>query len=208
MNRRNLLRDLFGGVAAAALTGLGLDEALAHHTRRGRRLLGRRRRKVARRRPYRVPARYRPQRVRFAGYKRGTVVVDPRNRFLYLIEGRGYARRYGVGVGRAGLAFQGSATIGWKRKWPSWTPTQNMIRREPQKYAKYANGVPGGPGNPLGARALYLVKNGRDTYYRIHGTTQPQSIGRAVSNGCIRMVNDHVIDLYDRVRPGARVVVL
>ena len=83
-----------------------------------------------------------------------------------------------------------------------------MIRREPRKYARFANGVPGGPRNPLGARALYLYKGGRDTFYRIHGTTQPSSIGRSVSNGCIRMINDHVIDLYKRVPVGAQVVVL
>ena len=199
MNRRTLLRGLLSGVGAAALTGIGLNDALAHHTRGFRR---------RRRRGNGIAAKWLPQTVRFSGYRPGTIVVDPHNRFLYLVQARGKARRYGVGVGRAGLAFQGSATIGWKAKWPRWTPTRNMIRREPQKYAKYANGVPGGPGNPLGARALYLMKNGRDTYYRIHGTTQPWSIGQAVSNGCIRMVNEHVIDLYDRVRPGARVVVL
>ena len=113
-----------------------------------------------------------------------------------------------MGVGKAGLAFKGTANIARKAKWPSWTPTKNMIRRQPGKYAKYAKGVPGGPGNPLGSRALYLYRNGRDTYYRIHGTTQPSSIGRSVSNGCIRMINGHVEDLYERVPVGARVVVL
>ncbi|MGB7432438.1 MAG: L,D-transpeptidase, partial [Ahrensia sp.] len=102
----------------------------------------------------------------------------------------------------------GSATIARKAKWPSWTPTQNMIRREPGKYAKHAGGVPGGPNNPLGARAPYLSKGTRDTYYRIHGTTQPWTIGQSVSNGCIRMINDHVADLYDRVPIGARVIVV
>ena len=125
-----------------------------------------------------------------------------------LVERWGKARRYGVGVGKAGLAFKGSAEIKRKAEWPSWTPTANMIKREPQKYKRYAKGVPGGPDNPLGARALYLYKGGRDTYYRIHGTTQPNSIGRSVSNGCIRMINDHVIDLYNRVPLGTKVVVL
>lgn len=155
-----------------------------------------------------IADRFKPQTVRFKGYAPGTIIVDPRNHFLYLQLSRGKARRYGVGVGRAGLAFRGKAKIGRKAKWPRWTPTQNMIRREPEKYAKYANGVPGGPGNPLGSRALYLYKNGRDTLYRIHGTTQPSSIGRSVSNGCIRMINAHVEDLYDRVSIGAEVVVL
>lgn len=155
-----------------------------------------------------IARKYLPQTVAFSGYRAGTVVVDPHARFLYLALGGGQARRYGVGVGRAGLAFRGTATIARKAKWPRWTPTQNMIRREPAKYARFAGGVPGGPNNPLGARALYLYRNGRDTYYRIHGTNQPSSIGQAVSSGCIRMLNDHVADLYERVPLGARVVVV
>jgi len=158
--------------------------------------------------PFKLDPKYEPQVVKFTGYSVGTLVVDPRNRFLYLIVNPGLARRYGVGVGKAGLAFRGNAIVGRKAKWPRWTPTKNMIRRQPKKYARFANGVPGGPKNPLGARALYLFRNGRDTLYRIHGTTQPSSIGRAVSNGCIRMLNGHVKDLYTRVPKGARVVVL
>jgi lipoprotein-anchoring transpeptidase ErfK/SrfK len=152
---------------------------------------------------------YRPQYVSFdSSYRPGTVVIDPRGRFLYLIEDEFTARRYGIGVGRAGRAFHGVAKIGRKEKWPRWMPTKNMIRRQPEKYARYADGVAGGRNNPLGARALYLYRNGRDTYYRIHGTTEPWTIGRAVSNGCIRMVNEHVMDLYARVPVGARVVVI
>lgn len=157
---------------------------------------------------FRLDPRFVPQTVAFSGYAPGTIVVDPRNHYLYLVMRRGRARRYGVGVGRAGLAFRGRATVGRKAEWPSWRPTDNMIRRDPGKYARYADGVPGGPNNPLGARALYLYRNGRDTMYRIHGTNQPSSIGRSVSNGCIRMINDHVIDLYERVPAGAQVVVL
>ena len=157
---------------------------------------------------FRLNPKYAPQRVVLRGYEPGTVVVDPHNKFLYLIEEPGVARRYGVGVGRAGLAWKGRAEVGRKAKWPRWTPTKNMIRREPHKYAQYADGVPGGPGNPLGARALYLYRNGRDTMYRIHGTNEPSTIGRAVSNGCIRMLNDHAKDLYNRVPVGAQVVVL
>ncbi len=155
-----------------------------------------------------IAHRFLPQTVSFSGYRAGTIVVDPQARFLYLVLGGGKARRYGVGVGRAGLAFRGSATIARKAEWPRWTPTKNMIRREPGKYARFAGGVPGGPNNPLGARALYLYRNGRDTYYRIHGTNQPSSIGRAVSSGCIRMLNEHVADLYRRVPLGTRVVVV
>lgn len=156
-----------------------------------------------------LDAQYQPQLVDFdASYDVGTVVVDPANRFLYLIETVGVARRYGVGVGKAGLAFKGAALVGRKAKWPSWKPTKAMIKRDPKKYSKYADGLPGGKGNPLGARALYLYRGGRDTLYRIHGTTEPWTIGKAVSNGCIRMVNDHVIDLYERVPVGASVVVI
>ncbi|KPB01427.1 ErfK/YbiS/YcfS/YnhG [Ahrensia marina] len=151
---------------------------------------------------------FHPQTVAFSGYAPGTIIVDPHNYFLYLQLRGGKARRYGVGVGKAGLAFRGIASVGRKAKWPRWTPTKNMIRREPSKYAKFAGGVPGGPGNPLGARALYLYRNNRDTLYRIHGTTDPSSIGRSVSNGCIRMVNEHVEDLYERVPVGTKVVVI
>ncbi len=157
---------------------------------------------------FKLHPKFEPQEVTYNGYPVGTLIIDPRKRFLFLIEKPGIARRYGVGVGRAGLAFRGSAKIGRKAKWPRWTPTKNMIKRQPGKYARYASGVPGGPGNPLGARALYLYRDGRDTLYRIHGTTQPSSIGRAVSNGCIRMLNRHVKDLYNRVPNGTRVVVL
>ncbi|MEM7462899.1 MAG: L,D-transpeptidase [Pseudomonadota bacterium] len=158
---------------------------------------------------FRLDRKYQPQTIFYPGrYRTGTIIVDPANHFLYLVNRPGMARRYGVGVGRAGLAFKGSATIERKAEWPSWTPTQNMIRREPEKYARFAGGVPGGINNPLGARALYLYKGNRDTYYRIHGTTQPSSIGQSVSNGCIRMINDHVIDLYNRVPLGTPVVVL
>ena len=163
---------------------------------------------MAGRRKTKLHRKYLPQRVRFSGYEPGTIVIDPRNRFLYLVEKLGVPRRYGVGVGRSGLAFRGSAIVGRKAKWPSWRPTKNMIRRQPRKYARYAKVVPVGPSNPLGARALYLYRSGKDTLYRIHGTNRPSSVGRAVSNGCIRMLNAHVKDLYNRVPVGARVVVL
>ncbi len=138
----------------------------------------------------------------------GTVVVDPHNRFLYLVLEHGEALRYGVGVGKAGLEFTGTATVGAKKEWPRWTPTPDMIRREPDRYAKWAGGMAGGEGNPLGPRALYLFENGEDTLYRIHGTTEPWTIGQAVSSGCIRMLNQDVLDLYQRVPAGSKVVVL
>ncbi len=124
------------------------------------------------------------------------------------IHARGMARQYPVGLGRAGLEFSGEAIIRRKVKWPSWRPTDEMIARNPAHYAKYAGGVPGGRANPLGARALYLYRDGVDTYYRIHGTDAPETIGSYVSNGCIRMLNAHVIDLYDRVSLGTKVRVV
>lgn len=137
----------------------------------------------------------------------GTIIVEPHNHYLYFIAGNGKAIRYGVGVGAAGLGFEGSTKLQFKRKWPRWTPTKDMIARNPGRYKKYADGVPGGPSSPLGARALYLFQNNVDTYYRIHGTTQPSSIGKSVSAGCIRMLNQDVIDLYERVGTGATVIV-
>lgn len=141
----------------------------------------------------------------------GQLLVVPQQHYLYYVTAPGEAMRYGVGVGRAGLEFRGTATIAAKRKWPTWRPTNEMISREPRTYAKFVDNdyvQPGGPGNPLGARALYLFRNGIDTYFRIHGTTEPASIGRSVSNGCIRMINDHVVDLYERVPTGTTVTVL
>ncbi|TKT76360.1 L,D-transpeptidase [Aquamicrobium sp. LC103] len=150
----------------------------------------------------------RRQEVAFDGdYRPGTVIVNTPLRRLYYVVGNGRAMRYGIGVGREGLALRGDATVGRKAEWPSWRPTDNMIRREPRNL-KYAGGVSGGPHNPLGARALYLYRGGRDTMFRIHGTNQPNSIGLAMSSGCIRMLNHDVIDLYNRVPVGARVVVI
>ncbi|MEO3386198.1 L,D-transpeptidase [Mesorhizobium sp. CAU 1741] len=142
-----------------------------------------------------------------SSHKAGTVVVDTPERRLYLVLGNGRAMRYGIGVGREGLALRGNATIGRKAEWPSWTPTSNMIARDAGN-RKYAGGVPGGLTNPLGARALYLYRGGRDTMFRIHGTNQPQSIGLAMSSGCVRMLNHDVVDLYERVPVGANVVVI
>ncbi|MDW6024738.1 L,D-transpeptidase [Mesorhizobium sp. BAC0120] len=142
------------------------------------------------------------------GQPPGTIVVDPANRYLYLVQEGGKALRYGVGVGREGMEWSGTANVGYKRQWPRWTPTRDMIAREPEKYQTWANGMEAGENNPLGARALYLFENGKDTLYRIHGTNQPWSIGRSISSGCIRMMNQDIIDLYRRVPNGAKVVVL
>lgn len=137
----------------------------------------------------------------------GTIVVDTHARKLYHVMDDGTAMRYAIAVGREGRSFQGSGYIGTKREWPSWTPTKNMIRTQPEMYAEYAKGLPGGLDNPLGARALYLYRGGRDTMFRIHGTIDPASIGHATSAGCIRLFNQDAIDLYDQVEPGAKVKV-
>ena len=140
--------------------------------------------------------------------KPGSIIVNVPQRRLYLVQANGRALRYAVGVGRTeGLNFRGSAVIGRKEKWPHWTPTANMIAAMPQ-YRPYAGGVEGGPENPLGARALYLYRDGRDTFFRLHGTTEPETIGQAVSSGCIRLFNQDIIDLYNRVPVGTHVVVV
>ena len=138
----------------------------------------------------------------------GTIVVDTAARHLYLVEGNGRAMRYGIGVGKSGLAFAGEATINRKAEWPHWSPTENMMNREPARYRKWASGMNGGLENPLGARAMYLYQGDRDTMFRIHGTTEPETIGHAVSSGCVRLMNQDIVDLYSRVKSGTRVVVI
>jgi lipoprotein-anchoring transpeptidase ErfK/SrfK len=139
--------------------------------------------------------------------KPGTIVVNtPERRLYYVMEG-GKAMRYGIGVGREGLALRGNARVGRKAEWPGWTPTNNMIARDPRN-RQFAGGVLGGSGNPLGARALYLYRGNQDTMFRIHGTNQPESIGLAVSSGCVRMLNHDIVDLYERVPVGANVMVI
>jgi lipoprotein-anchoring transpeptidase ErfK/SrfK len=141
-------------------------------------------------------------------YRPGTIVVKIAERRLYLMQRGGRALRYAVGVGREeALNFRGSAVIGRKAEWPRWVPTADMVRRMPN-YAAYVSGMPGGLENPLGARALYLYVGGKDSYFRIHGTIEPTTIGTAVSSGCIRLFNQDIIDLYNRVPVGTPVVVL
>jgi lipoprotein-anchoring transpeptidase ErfK/SrfK len=155
-----------------------------------------------------IPAQYHRQVVRDpTGQPAGTVVVDPGQRYLYYVLDDDRAIRYGIGVGREGFAWNGTAKVGAKREWPTWHPPVEMQARD-ERARHYADGMDGGPTNPLGARALYLYQNGRDTLYRIHGTTEPHSIGKAMSSGCIRMLNADVIDLYQRVPIGTTVVVL
>ena len=137
----------------------------------------------------------------------GTIVIDTDNRFLYLLLESGQAKRYGIGVGRDGFGWSGTATVERKTEWPIWFPPKEMQYRD-KEAARWRRGMPGGPRNPLGARALYLFQGKADTLFRIHGTRDPKSIGKAVSSGCIRMLNADVVELFDRVPLGTKVVVL
>jgi lipoprotein-anchoring transpeptidase ErfK/SrfK len=134
----------------------------------------------------------------------GTILVDSDARYLYYVLPAGKAIRYGVAVGEEAMAWSGVASVGRMTEWPDWIPTPEIQAR----LGPYPARVAGGPANPLGARALYLYERNKDTLYRIHGTNQPEYIGQAISSGCIRMTNEDVIDLFDRVKPGATVVVL
>jgi lipoprotein-anchoring transpeptidase ErfK/SrfK len=162
--------------------------------------------------PYQqIDSRYYRQRVQnTTGQPAGTVVVDPNNRFLYVVESGDTAMRYGIGVGRQGFEWQGEGVIQWRQRWPRWNPPDEMVGRQPElaKFSIANGGMDPGLKNPLGARALYIFQNGQDTLYRLHGNPEWRSIGKAVSSGCIRLLNQDVIDLYDRVPNRARVVVL
>lgn len=154
--------------------------------------------------PWGLHPRFLPTRVEArAGLKPGDIHVDAVARYLYFIESEGVAQRFGVAIARGKLYEPGTYSIRRKAKWPKWTPTPAMVKRDPGKYAQFEDGVPGGPTNPLGARALYLYVGNRDTYLRIHGTPNPESIGGRASSGCVRMAMPHVIGLYEQVETGA-----
>lgn len=142
--------------------------------------------------------------------KTGTLIVDTKARFLYLVVGQGQALRYGVSIGRAGYAWSGRGIIRRKEKWPRWTPTTDMVKADVdlRQISSERGGMPAGVNNPLGARALYIYQNGKDTLYRVHGTPDWQSIGKEASSGCVRMFNQDVIDLANRVKDGAEIVVM
>jgi lipoprotein-anchoring transpeptidase ErfK/SrfK len=155
-----------------------------------------------------MPEEFLPREVRvkndFAPYE---IHVDPGQYALYWTLPKKKAIRYSVGIGRTSLYESGEFYVGARKVWPSWTPTPEMIERDPASYARFADGMPGGLNNPLGSRGLYLFQPGRgDTFLRIHGTNEPQTIGRRVSNGCARLINDQMIELYDRVPMNTRVV--
>jgi len=139
----------------------------------------------------------------------GTIVVDTSRYFLYLVRPGGKAMRYGVGLGRQGFTWSGDGVIGWKQRWPKWTPPAEMIARQPElaKYSAENGGMPPGLDNPLGARALYIFQDGEDTLFRLHGTPEYWTIGKAVSSGCVRLMNQDIIDLYDRVPSKTPIIV-
>lgn len=188
MKRRNFL---VRGVAAAALgTAAGTTSV------------------AAQRRAWVMPEEFKPRLINLSGgVPAGQIHVDPKTFALYWTMPEGRAIRYTCGIGKADLYESGTFTIGAKKQWPSWTPTQDMIERDPESYKKWEDGQPGGPDNPLGARALYLFAHGvGDTFLRIHGTTSPWTINSAVSNGCVRLTNAHIAHLYQRVPIGTKVV--
>ena len=155
-----------------------------------------------------VPDAFRPQVVKFRTAEQpGTIIIDGNQHFLYLVQPGQQAIRYGIGVGKDGFGWAGIVRVGRTAEWPTWTPPAEMVARDPNA-RPWANGMPGGPDNPLGARALYLYEGEHDTIYRIHGTPEPWTIGLDVSSGCIRMNNDDITDLYSRVAVGAKVIVL
>lgn len=161
--------------------------------------------------PGRMLLKYQRRLVTTPGYAKkhgtGVIVVDTARRYLFYTQPNGKSWRYGIGVGRAGFGWAGEATIRAKKRWPSWHPPKEMVARDPLA-AEWAHGMPGGIRNPLGARALYLFQGNRDTLYRLHGTNDPESIGKAVSSGCVRLLNHDIVDLYKRVPVGTKVVVL
>jgi lipoprotein-anchoring transpeptidase ErfK/SrfK len=157
-----------------------------------------------------VSAQYLRREVSYQSDERpGTIIVDTRTRHLYLILGNGRAMRYGVGIGRQGYAWKGEGRIQYRKKWPRWTPSEDYVADKPEMkmFSASYGGLVGGINNPLGARALYIFDNGKDTLFRIHGTPDWKSVGKQASSGCIRMFNQDVIDLYGRVRDGAKIVV-
>jgi lipoprotein-anchoring transpeptidase ErfK/SrfK len=193
-----LFAGLFGGTSSSSSIPYlpetrALDQALA---------------KKQASKQFKVKPEFVPQDVEFTGYAAGTIVIDTSARRLYLVESSSTARRYAIAVGREGLQFKGTVAVGDKQEWPRWIPTLDMQKREPKHYGQYKDGMPGGGQNPLGARAIYLYDGKKDTHLRIHGTIAPQSIGTSASNGCFRMINEHVMDLYSRVRVGTKVVII
>jgi len=215
MNRQTAYRSAFlGAIAAAALAFAGLAMAQTFQTQIydsvNRKWVDYTPRAAAKyyNRHGQSPEEFQRQVVQFrTAEKPGTIIIDGDRHFLYLVQPNFQAIRYGIGVGRDGFGWAGIVKIGRMQEWPTWTPPPEMIERDPEA-AKWKDGMPGGPDNPLGARAMYLYVGNQDSIYRIHGTNEPWTIGLNISSGCIRLNNDDVADLYSRVEVGAKVIVL
>ena len=204
LTRRNTLKMLVTGSAALAATSTGIGQAVAK-TKFNFSAESATKKPLARNKP-----RYKGKRMVKdpTGEAPGTIVISTRKRKLYLVLAGGQAIEYGVGVGRAGFVWKGRAHVARKAEWPAWHPPKEMIAREKKLYGRTLPArMEGGPSNPLGARALYLFQGSKDTLYRIHGTNAPATIGQALSSGCIRMLNEEVVDLYNRVPLKTRVIV-
>jgi lipoprotein-anchoring transpeptidase ErfK/SrfK len=211
LSRRILIAGLavsLSGCATFDPDWLGIGYDVSELDRRNYAGLERERFPVAAADLAKLDPKYRRQQVAYrTAEPKGTIVVDTAQRYLYLVGDHGRATRYGIEVGREGMSWSGSAIIARKAEWPTWTPPAEMVARDPRT-APFAGGMPGGPDNPLGARALYLYQGGRDTLYRIHGGGRPGTLGKATSSGCIRLLDHDAIDLYNRVPAGTRTVVL
>lgn len=192
-SRRSFLVTAAAGLALPALTGRAMAATTAKKPDAA---------------TYVIPEEHQPVEVLLSeNFAPGQLLVDPNTFHLYWTLPDRYALRFVVGVGKGNLYESGVFWVGAKKEWPSWTPTKDMIERNPEQYAKWKDGMPGGPSNPLGARALYLFDEKRgDTFLRIHGTSDPWTIGSAVSNGCVRLANEHIQMLYDMVPMMAPVV--
>ena len=207
VNRRNFIQSSTAFVAAAQLATPALAAPVSNRSRWDAwdAQVTPENFKIGETNPWGIDDRFLPQKVRIkSGFTPGDIHVDAVARYLYHIGPNRTAMRYGVAIARGDLYAPGVYTIRRKAKWPVWTPTAAMIKREPHKYARHADGMNGGPSNPLGSRALYLYKGNRDTYLRIHGTPSPRSIGTRASSGCVRMIMPHINVLYDQVKIGAK----
>jgi lipoprotein-anchoring transpeptidase ErfK/SrfK len=209
LRRAPIMLALIAGVFASACSQIPMDDpqALAEQAERDYAALPDEKFPVPAVRSRRFKEQYARREVAYKTAEPvGTIIVDPGTYHLYLVTAPGKAMRYGIGVGREGFGWSGTARIARKSEWPRWTPPAEMIAREP-RLEPYRNGMEASIDNPLGARAMYLFQGDKDTLYRIHGTNDPYSIGKNVSSGCVRLTNQDVIDLYSRVKVGSKVIV-
>lgn len=208
MNRRSFLAASAATLGALALAGCATGGMSPEEAKRVYGPLPNERFPIPAVNLNKVDPKYLRQKVRYASNEaEGTIIIDPRHYYVYRIEKDGYATRYGANVGRAGFLWSGEAYIGRKAEWPVWTPPREMILRQPEA-APYANGMPPGLNNPLGARTLYLYQDGKYTLYTIYSTIMPETIGRGISSGCVGLLTQDMIDLYEKTPVNTKVIVL